>query len=149
MFISPRGAHLSANAQGFCPCLCISIPFRFQRCLLSCSLFVLARYASLNFSDFINCYFLFGSAEGLTVCTYNTFLTRNPAYGFLEKERKKNFLRRLNLYVRCSFESWYRGTSLVVQWLRTRLPMQGTQVRALVWRDSTCCGATKPVRHNY
>ena len=41
------------------------------------------------------------------------------------------------------------GTSLVAQWLRIRLPMQGTQVRALVQEDPTCCGATKPVRHNY
>ena len=41
------------------------------------------------------------------------------------------------------------GASLVVQWLRTRLSMQGTQVRALVWEDPTCHGATKPVRHNY
>ena len=43
----------------------------------------------------------------------------------------------------------HRGTSLVVQWLRIRLPMQGTWVRALVWEDPTCCGATKPVHHNY
>ena len=41
------------------------------------------------------------------------------------------------------------GTSLVAQWLRIRLPMQGTQVRALVREDPTCHGATKPVRHNY
>ena len=40
-------------------------------------------------------------------------------------------------------------TSLVTQWLRICLPMQGTQVQALVWEDSTCRGATKPVRHNY
>ena len=40
-------------------------------------------------------------------------------------------------------------TSLVAQWLRIRLPMQGTRVRALVREDPTCCGATKPVRHNY
>ena len=39
--------------------------------------------------------------------------------------------------------------SLVVQWLRIRLPLQGTRVRALVREDPTCCGATKPVRHNY
>ena len=39
--------------------------------------------------------------------------------------------------------------SLVAQWLRIRLPMQGTRVRALVWEDPTCRGATKPVRHNY
>ena len=39
--------------------------------------------------------------------------------------------------------------SLVVQWLRIRLPMQGTRVQALVQEDPTCCGATKPVHHNY
>ena len=41
------------------------------------------------------------------------------------------------------------GTCLVAQWLRIRLPVQGTQVRALVQEDPTCCRATKPVRHNY
>ncbi|KAJ8786202.1 hypothetical protein J1605_006422 [Eschrichtius robustus] len=41
------------------------------------------------------------------------------------------------------------GASLVVQWLRIYLPMQGTRVRALVWEDPTCRGATKPMRHNY
>ena len=43
---------------------------------------------------------------------------------------------------------WHRA-SLVAQWLRIRLPMQGTRVRALVWEDPTCRGATKPVRHSY
>ena len=41
------------------------------------------------------------------------------------------------------------GTSLVAQWLRIYLLMQGTQVRALVREDSTFHGATKPVRHNW
>ena len=41
------------------------------------------------------------------------------------------------------------GTSLVAQWLRIHLPMQGTQIRALVREDPTCHGATKPVSHNY
>ncbi|KAJ8786689.1 hypothetical protein J1605_006178 [Eschrichtius robustus] len=41
------------------------------------------------------------------------------------------------------------GTSMVAQWLRTRLPVQGTWVQALVLEDPTCHGATKPVRHNY
>ena len=40
------------------------------------------------------------------------------------------------------------GASLVAQWLRIRLPMQGTWIRALVREDPTCCGATKPVRHH-
>ena len=41
------------------------------------------------------------------------------------------------------------GASLVAQWLRIRLPMQGTRVRALVREDPTCHGGTKPVRHSY
>ena len=44
-------------------------------------------------------------------------------------------------------KEWW--ASLVAQWLRICLPMQGTWVRALVWEDPTCCGATKPVHHNY
>ena len=48
----------------------------------------------------------------------------------------------LNLKVR-----W--GTSLVAQWLRIRLPMQGTQVQSLVQEDPTCCRATKLLCHNY
>ena len=43
----------------------------------------------------------------------------------------------------------WSGASLVVQWLRTHLPMHGTWVRALVQEDPTCRGATKPVCHNY
>ena len=38
--------------------------------------------------------------------------------------------------------------SLVAQWLRVCLPIQGTRVRALVWEDPTCHGATGPVSHN-
>ena len=43
----------------------------------------------------------------------------------------------------------FSRTSLVAQWLRIRLPMQGTWVRTLVREDPTCRGATKPVCHNY
>ena len=41
------------------------------------------------------------------------------------------------------------GASLVAQWLRISLPMQGTRVRALVREDPTCHGATEPLHHNY
>ena len=40
------------------------------------------------------------------------------------------------------------GASLVAQWLRICLPVQGTGVRALVWEDPTCRGAAGPVSHN-
>ena len=37
----------------------------------------------------------------------------------------------------------------MVQWLRIRLPVQGTRVQGLVQEDPICRGANKPVRHNY
>ena len=40
-------------------------------------------------------------------------------------------------------------TSLVVQWLRIRLPVQGTQVRSLVQQHFTCHRAAKPMCHSY
>ena len=40
-------------------------------------------------------------------------------------------------------------TPLVVQWLRICLPMQRTWVGSLVWEDSTCNGATKPMHNNW
>ena len=50
-----------------------------------------------------------------------------------------------NLFVHAT-KKFKEGTSLVAQWLRIRLPMQGTRVRALVREDPTGHGATKPVR---
>ena len=41
------------------------------------------------------------------------------------------------------------GASLVAQWLRACLLMQGTRVRAVVWEDPTCRGVAGPVSHNY
>ena len=55
----------------------------------------------------------------------------------------------MNLGVKISLQDSVIGASLVVQWLRICLPMQGTRVRALVWEDPTCRGATSPVSHNY
>ena len=39
-------------------------------------------------------------------------------------------------------------TSLVVQWLRIHLPVQGSWVQVLVQEDSTWCGAAWPVQHS-
>ena len=49
----------------------------------------------------------------------------------------------------CSEKNKIKWASLVAQWLRVCLPMYGTRVRALVWEDPTCRGATRPVSHNY
>ena len=48
---------------------------------------------------------------------------------------------------KCPSKDEWRA-SLVAQWLKIHLPMQGTRVRALVREDPTCRGATKPVSHN-
>ena len=58
-------------------------------------------------------------------------------------------LFNLNGCYRLSLKEMTWGASLVAQWLRICLLMQGTRVRALVWEDPTCRGATKPVSHNY
>ena len=51
------------------------------------------------------------------------------------------------------FHSWFsrmnRETSLMVQWVRIHLSMQGTQTQSLVQEDSIGLGATKPIHHNY
>ena len=47
------------------------------------------------------------------------------------------------------FQDQGARASLVAQWLRICLLMQGTRVRALVWEDPTCRRATGPVSHNY
>ena len=39
--------------------------------------------------------------------------------------------------------------SLTVQWIRIRLPVQGTQVQSLIQEESTCCRATKSTGHSY
>ena len=49
----------------------------------------------------------------------------------------------------CSSVKLKLRASQVAQWLRICLPMRGTRVRALAREDPTCCGATKPVSHNY
>ena len=68
----------------------------------------------------------------------------------LRPDAAKNNKNKINKLKIKSEKKKKSGTSLVVQWLRIRLPMQGTGVRSsLVWEDPTCCGATKPMCHNY
>lgn len=40
-------------------------------------------------------------------------------------------------------------TSLEIQWLRIRLPVQGTQVRSLVWEGPAHRRAAKPEHHRF
>ena len=62
-----------------------------------------------------------------------------PLARLIKKKREKTQINRIR----------NEGASLVAQWLRICLPMQGTQVQALVWEDPTCRRATGTMSHNY
>ena len=66
-----------------------------------------------------------------------------------EIQKKRGYMYTYSQYTLLYSRNTILGTSLVAQWLRIRLPRQGTRVRALVREDPTCHRATKPVRHNY
>ena len=91
---------------------------------------------------------LFPSALALVSCENKlgpSFLSVCLASPFLVSCLRSYFPHPLQVSVLNSL----LGISLVVQWLRIRLPMQGKWVRVRVREDPTCHGATKPVRHNY
>ena len=73
----------------------------------------------------------------------------------MQKDESTERWRVLYAAVKLHYETSYIllkiivGASLVAQWLRICLPMQGTWVRALVWEDPTCRGAIRPVSHSY
>ena len=71
------------------------------------------------------------------------FLTRKPG------EREDLLAVRQPFGFKGSRLNQKEGASLVAQWLRILLPMQGTRVRALVQEGPTCHGATKPLCYNY
>ena len=61
------------------------------------------------------------------------------------KSSQMNYANQLRQFF-INLKVW---ASLVVQWLRIWLLMQGTRVRALVQEDHTCRGAIEPLRHSY
>ena len=71
-------------------------------------------------------------------------IKKNTAWSHLYVESKTTTTTKNQTHIR--HQIW---ASLVAPWLGVCLPMQGTRVRALVWEDHACCGATGPVSHNY
>ena len=87
----------------------------------------------------------------MTEVTITTLFKKSLLSAKLGEKRKINHttFRKLLLKLSHIYKKLYTRASLVVQWLRIRLPMQGTRVRALVWEDPTCRRTTGPVNHNY
>ena len=81
-----------------------------------------------------------------TVCT-NHLLCACPTLG-TEHKAVKPFSIMPGLKTGLIFLKMMIRASLVAQWLRICLPMQGIRVRALVWEDPICRGATGPVSRN-
>ena len=94
-------------------------------------------------------------ANYFTTLTLSFFLCKRVRYPELTPVQfEHSVISKFNLMLRSVFkESSIQKSppwaSPVVQWLRIRLPMQGTRVRALVREDPTCRRATKPVCHNF
>ena len=95
---------------------------------------------------YLSYYFFFKTVEkkpnthlpGCNMCPFpeHTSLENNNRGFALFSIWNKNFQKKL-------------GTSLVAQWLRIHLPMQGTRVLSLAREHPICRWATKPVCHNY
>ena len=86
----------------------------------------------------------FSSASPQCILPLVIFTPPNPSQTLV---RLKSSLDKSSLVL--NSDKKRERVSLVAQWLRVCLPMQGTRVRALVWEDPTCRGATGPVSHNY
>ena len=76
------------------------------------------------------------------IAGYKISIQKSVAFLYTNNKLSKRYLPEEN-------KNTNSGTSLVVQWLRIRPPVQGTRVWALVWEEAACRGATKPMHHNY
>ena len=88
------------------------------------------------------------SLRCLNSCHVGSFLKWFSCHGNCALEWSRNIHYPSRRSMSTSIYVFSRA-SLVAQWLRICLSMQGTRVRALVWEDLTCHGATRPVSHNY
>ena len=87
--------------------------------------------------------------NGLNACPPNSYIEILMLYGMIFKDGTSERCLLLGHEDRTLInQSHALWASLVAQWLRIRLPMQGTRARALVQKDPICRG-TKPVRHNH
>ena len=86
----------------------------------------------------------FGKVAGYTINAQKSL-----AFLYTNDEKSEREIRQTLPVTIATKRIKYLGASLVEQWLGVCLPVQGTWVRALVWEDPTCRGATGPVSHSY
>ena len=100
----------------------------------------------------LNHSFISGSGCGSFITTHQDKINHKTKFcKYFQRCRlpPPDFITQGNTYADRDIFKCHTRTSLVEQWLRIYLPMQGTWVQALVQEDPTCRGATKPVRHSY
>ena len=96
--------------------------------------------------DFLDCVLTHGEVEFVPLSSY--FLEIGSWIQRLGQTQVQSLYQNYKFSCVFSSESHNRP-SLVAQWLRIHLSMQGTRVQTLVREDPTCHWATKPVSHNY
>ena len=108
----------------------------------------LSHFVSAVYGDWLYSYRIFLFCFCILCCLYISSLLLSFFYFTLSKLWMYLFDSPF-LNLTTAFKNVLSWAFLVAQWLRICLPMQGTWVRALVWEDPTCHGATGPVSHNY
>ena len=79
----------------------------------------------------------------------NATLSPTSRDSFNTKDHEEERMASVQIWLFALSLKEQNGASLVVQWLRIHLAIQGTSVLSLVWEDPTCLGTTKSVCHNY
>ena len=88
--------------------------------------------------------------DGITFINYSVVMTQTSLWVISTRANLMPMVLIIDIYsVFVSVKNGVCWASLVAQRLRICLPMQGTRVRALVWEDPTCRGATRPASHSY
>ena len=119
--------------------------------------YICTRIVKLKKTDNVKCWWGHGTTGPSHTACRNATLENSFAVSYKVKHRctiwPSNSSSLGNLPEKnetiCSYKKAVYRASLVAQWLRVCLLMQGMRVRALVWEDPTCHGATGPVSHNY